>query len=49
MSEKRCIFILLSGVLTLQPFPKRQILDAFKLKEFVDDKFKFYENVENSS
>ena len=25
-------------------FPKRQILDSFKLKEFADDNFKFDEN-----
>ena len=28
----------------LKPFPKRQILDSSKLKEFVDDNFKFDEN-----
>ena len=28
-----------------EPFPKRQILDASKLKEFADDNFKFDENV----
>ena len=27
-----------------EPFPKRQILDASKLKEFVDDNFKFIAN-----
>ena len=27
-----------------QPFPKRQILDSSKLKEFADDNFKFDEN-----
>ena len=27
-----------------QPFPKKQILDSFKLKEFADDNFKFDEN-----
>ena len=27
-----------------QPFPKRQILDSSKLKEFADDNFKFVEN-----
>ena len=27
-----------------QPFPKRQILDCAKLKEFADDNFKFNEN-----
>ena len=29
---------------TLNPFPKRQILDFSKLKEFADDNFKFNEN-----
>ena len=29
---------------SVQPFPKRQILDAFKLKEFAYDNFKFIEN-----
>ena len=27
-----------------QPFPKRQILDSSKLKEFADDNFEFDEN-----
>ena len=27
------------------PFPKRQILDSSKLKEFADDNFKFHINV----
>ena len=27
-----------------KPFPKRQILDSSKLKEFADDNFKFDEN-----
>ena len=27
-----------------KPFPKRQILDTSKLKEFADDNFKFDEN-----
>ena len=26
------------------PFPKRQVLDSSKLKELVDDYFKFHEN-----
>ena len=26
------------------PFPKQEILDSSKLKEFADDNFKFYEN-----
>ena len=28
----------------LKPFPKRQILDSSKLKEFADNNFKFVEN-----
>ena len=28
----------------IYPFPKRQILDSSKLKEFADDNFKFDEN-----
>ena len=28
----------------LKPFPKRQILDSTKLKEFADDNFKLTEN-----
>ena len=28
----------------LYPFPKWQILDSSKLKEFADNNFKFYEN-----
>ena len=28
----------------LSPFPKRQILDSSKLKEFADDNFEFDEN-----
>ena len=31
-----------------QPFPKRQILDASKLKVFTDDNFKFDEMVQSS-
>ena len=31
-----------------QPFPKRQILDSSKLKEFADDNFKFDENGKRS-
>ena len=27
-----------------QPFPKRQILDSFKTKDFADDNLKFVEN-----
>ena len=34
----------LSIQVTLSPFPKRQILDSSKLKEFADDNFKFDEN-----
>ena len=33
----------------LKPFPKRQILDSSKLKEFADDNFKFDGNGTNSS
>ena len=28
----------------IQPFPKRQILDSSKLKEYADDNFEFDEN-----
>ena len=28
----------------IKPFPKRQILDSSKLKQFADDNFKFDEN-----
>ena len=31
------------------PFPKRQILDASKLKEFEDDNFKCDQNIAQSS
>ena len=31
---------------TNEPFPKRQISDCSKLKEFADDNFKFDENGE---
>ena len=30
-------------MLSVNPFPKRQILDSLKLKEFADDNFKFDE------
>ena len=33
----------------ISPFPKRQILDSPKLKEFEDDKFEFDENGKKSS
>ena len=33
----------------VSPFPKRQILDSSKLKEFADDNFKFDENGRNVS
>ena len=36
-----------SSRLISQPFPKRQILDLSKLKEFADDNFKFDENGRN--
>ena len=32
------------GCFPIYPFPKRQILDSSKLKEFADDNFKFYQN-----
>ena len=35
--------------LTAYPFPKRQISDSPKLKEFADDKFEFDENGRNLS
>ena len=35
--------------LLIEPFPKQQILDSFKLKEFADDNFKFDENGRNFS
>ena len=36
---------LVSGITKMHlPFPKRQILDASKLKEFADENFKFDEN-----
>ena len=34
--------------LSHNPFPKRQILDSSKLKEFADELSKFDENLENS-
>ena len=36
--------IYLLGSEKSSPFPKRQILDASKLREFADDNFKFDEN-----
>ena len=36
-------------ILSSKPFPKRQILDSSKLKEFADDNFKFHENGRKSS
>ena len=38
-----CLFCV-GGYLLSKPFPKRQILDSSKLKEFADDNFKFDEN-----
>ena len=35
--------------LFLKPFPKQQILDSSKLKEFVDNNFKFDENCRHFS
>ena len=37
-------FIYFWSVLICYPFPKRQILDYSKLKEFADDNFEFDEN-----
>ena len=34
---------------TSKPFPKRQILDSSKLKDFADNNFKFDENGRNFS
>ena len=31
-------------VISIYPFPKRQILDSSKLKEFAEDNFNFNEN-----
>ena len=44
-------YAILSGYILhkLLPFPKRQILDSTKLKEFADDNFKFDENGGKSS
>ena len=33
-----------SVMLSWEPFPKRQILDSSRLKEFADDNFKFDKN-----
>ena len=33
--------------ISVKPFPKRQILDSSKLKEFADDNFNFDENGRN--
>ena len=38
------IILLYSNGLSCYPFPKRQILDSSKLKEFVDDNFELNEN-----
>ena len=38
------IYVFLYMITLYQPFPKWQILDASKLKEFADDNFKFDEN-----
>ena len=37
-----------TGISFLQPFPKRQILDYSKMKQFADDNFKFDEMGESS-
>ena len=38
------IFNTSNCLVKVYPFPKRQILDASKLKAFADDNFKFDEN-----
>ena len=38
-----CLICLKCDVL-YQPFPKQQILDSSKLKEFTDDNFRFHKN-----
>ena len=37
-------FFIISNFIFLNPFPKQQILDCSKLKEFADDNFKFVGN-----
>ena len=39
------MFVPSSFKAVVEPFPKRQILDSSKPKEFADDNFKFDENV----
>ena len=39
-----CNVFFLSIDKSFNPFPKQQILDSSKLKEFADDNFKFNEN-----
>ena len=41
--------VLPSRNMSVNLFPKRQILDSSKLKEFADDNFKFDENSRNFS
>ena len=38
------LFMRLVYISCLKPFPKRQILDSSKLKEFADDNFRFDKN-----
>ena len=40
----RMLYRSLVSASVFQPFPKRQILDSSKLKEFADDNFEFDEN-----
>ena len=43
--QNTCIFCLIgSWAAPAEPFPKRQIVDSSKSKEFADDKFRFDEN-----
>ena len=51
----QCFLPILKGISVFQPFPKQQILDSSKLKEFADDNFrfdgigtKFFNRVENN-
>ena len=44
------IFLMfLNAMIYIQPFPKRQILDSSKLKEFAENNFKFEEHGRNFS
>ena len=47
MKKRRLVKIEIIG--RHKPFPKRQILDSSKLKEFAVDNFKFHENARKFS